>query len=184
MIDAGMRTLTLLTSRPGSRARVLLFIAQPMDSGCHRGHRRPTAQRLSVELLSQFPGSRLSHRQDRSGRSRRQGLFASRLLVERLNPERLPDRQSFFSGVLAASPASGLVRLRKGFTLPSALTNRFPAFRAFSGAASCDAVASSGAVPNTAGRAASSASTESVFGASGSGASTSRRAVVLGAGIA
>jgi VWFA-related protein len=32
-IDAGMRALTLLTRRPSSRARVLLFIGQPMDSG-------------------------------------------------------------------------------------------------------------------------------------------------------
>lgn len=33
MIDAGMRALTLLARRPSSRARVLLFIGQPMDSG-------------------------------------------------------------------------------------------------------------------------------------------------------
>jgi VWFA-related protein len=33
MIDAGMRALTLLAKRPGSRTRVLLFIGQPMDSG-------------------------------------------------------------------------------------------------------------------------------------------------------
>jgi VWFA-related protein len=33
MIDAGMRALTLLAGRPASRARVLLFIGQPMDSG-------------------------------------------------------------------------------------------------------------------------------------------------------
>jgi VWFA-related protein len=33
MIDAGMRALTLLARRPRSRARVLLFIGQPMDSG-------------------------------------------------------------------------------------------------------------------------------------------------------
>jgi VWFA-related protein len=33
MIDAGIRALALLASRPSSRARVLLFIGQPMDSG-------------------------------------------------------------------------------------------------------------------------------------------------------
>jgi VWFA-related protein len=33
MIDAGMRALTLLSARPGSRTRVLVFIGQPMDSG-------------------------------------------------------------------------------------------------------------------------------------------------------
>jgi len=33
MIDAGMRALTLLSARPSSRSRVLLFIGQPMDSG-------------------------------------------------------------------------------------------------------------------------------------------------------
>jgi VWFA-related protein len=33
MIDAGMRALALLATRPGWRARVLLFIGQPMDSG-------------------------------------------------------------------------------------------------------------------------------------------------------
>ena len=33
MFDAGMRAVTLLAQRPGSRARVLLFIGQPMDSG-------------------------------------------------------------------------------------------------------------------------------------------------------
>ena len=33
MIDAGMRALALLARRPSSRARVLLFIGQPMDSG-------------------------------------------------------------------------------------------------------------------------------------------------------
>ena len=33
MIDAGMRALALLAARPASRARILLFIGQPMDSG-------------------------------------------------------------------------------------------------------------------------------------------------------
>jgi VWFA-related protein len=33
MIDAGIRAIRLLAQRPGSRARVLLFIGQPMDSG-------------------------------------------------------------------------------------------------------------------------------------------------------
>lgn len=33
MIDAGVRAITLLTKRPTSRGRVLLFIGQPMDSG-------------------------------------------------------------------------------------------------------------------------------------------------------
>ncbi len=33
MLDAGMRAVTLLSQRPASRARVLLFIGQPMDSG-------------------------------------------------------------------------------------------------------------------------------------------------------
>ena len=33
MLDAGMRAVTLLSQRPPSRARVLLFIGQPMDSG-------------------------------------------------------------------------------------------------------------------------------------------------------
>jgi len=33
MIDAGMRAVTLLAQRPSPRARVLLFIGQPMDSG-------------------------------------------------------------------------------------------------------------------------------------------------------
>jgi hypothetical protein len=33
MIDAGMRALTLLSGRPSSRTRILLFIGQPMDSG-------------------------------------------------------------------------------------------------------------------------------------------------------
>jgi VWFA-related protein len=33
MLDAGIRAVTLLSQRPPSRARVLLFIGQPMDSG-------------------------------------------------------------------------------------------------------------------------------------------------------
>lgn len=33
MIDAGLRGITLLRDRPGSRARVLLFIGQPLDIG-------------------------------------------------------------------------------------------------------------------------------------------------------
>jgi VWFA-related protein len=33
MIDAGLRAVTLLKERPASRARVLLFIGQPIDSG-------------------------------------------------------------------------------------------------------------------------------------------------------
>ena len=33
MLDAGTRAVTLLSQRPPSRARVLLFIGQPMDSG-------------------------------------------------------------------------------------------------------------------------------------------------------
>ena len=33
MIDAGMSALALLSARPSSRSRVLLFIGQPMDSG-------------------------------------------------------------------------------------------------------------------------------------------------------
>jgi VWFA-related protein len=33
MIDAGLRAVTLLRERPGSRARVLLFIGQPLDIG-------------------------------------------------------------------------------------------------------------------------------------------------------
>ena len=33
MIDAGLRAVSLLRERPGSRARVLLFIGQPMDIG-------------------------------------------------------------------------------------------------------------------------------------------------------
>jgi VWFA-related protein len=33
MIDAGLYAINLLQQRPGSRARVLLFIGQPMDSG-------------------------------------------------------------------------------------------------------------------------------------------------------
>jgi hypothetical protein len=33
MIDAGLRAITLLRERPGSRARVLLFIGQPLDMG-------------------------------------------------------------------------------------------------------------------------------------------------------
>ena len=33
MIDAGVRAITLLTQRPSSRARVLLFIGQPVDGG-------------------------------------------------------------------------------------------------------------------------------------------------------
>jgi VWFA-related protein len=33
MIDAGMRALTLLAERPASRARILLFVGQAMDSG-------------------------------------------------------------------------------------------------------------------------------------------------------
>jgi VWFA-related protein len=33
MIDAGRRAVSLLRKRPGSRARVLLFIGQPLDSG-------------------------------------------------------------------------------------------------------------------------------------------------------
>jgi VWFA-related protein len=33
MIDAGMRAITLLAARPASRARIQLFVGQPMDSG-------------------------------------------------------------------------------------------------------------------------------------------------------
>jgi|SRR5437773_7053475 len=33
MIDAGLRAITILREHPGSRARVLLFIGQPMDIG-------------------------------------------------------------------------------------------------------------------------------------------------------
>src|SRR5207249_3606538 len=33
MIDAGLRAMALLNERPATRARILLFIGQPMDSG-------------------------------------------------------------------------------------------------------------------------------------------------------
>ena len=53
-IDAGMRALTLLTRRPSSRARVLLFIGQPMDSGSEStlASLREAAEKESVAVYA------------------------------------------------------------------------------------------------------------------------------------
>jgi VWFA-related protein len=82
MLDAGMRAVTLLSQRPPSRARILLFIGQPMDSGSEStlASVRDAAEKANVAVYAltlpefgkafvsdTFSLQGLSSRQDRGG---------------------------------------------------------------------------------------------------------------------
>jgi VWFA-related protein len=54
MIDAGMQAIGLLKERPASRARILLFIGQPMDSGSESSlaSLRQQAERENISIYT------------------------------------------------------------------------------------------------------------------------------------
>ena len=94
-----------------------------------------------------------------------------------------PRRPQFFSTGALPSPPSCFAPLRNGFTLPSARVNQLPPLCDFAGAASGDTVVSARALPDSPVCAAAS-TTGSLLGTGGSGTSTVRTGVALGADIA
>jgi hypothetical protein len=118
MLDAGMRAVTLLSQRPASRARVLLFIGQPMDSGSEStlASLRDSAENANVAVYAltlpelgkafvsdTFSLHGLSSREDRGGF--KAGVDAAKLTS-------VLDRRT--SAVAAADPFSVLTAATVG----------------------------------------------------------------------
>jgi VWFA-related protein len=118
MLDAGMRAVTLLSQRPASRARVLLFIGQPMDTGSEStlASLRDSAENANVAVYAltlpelgkafvsdTFSLQGLSSREDRGGF--KAGVDAAKLTS-------VLDRRT--SAVAAADPFSVLTAATGG----------------------------------------------------------------------
>jgi VWFA-related protein len=131
MIDAGHRGLTLLKERPASRARILLFIGQAMDSGSEATLKfvREQAERESISIyaitLPEFGKAFVSDTFSLQGLPRDAGGFKAGVdlgkLIAVLNRSGAADKSADPFSVLTAATGGIQLHFRKQKELENAI---------------------------------------------------------------
>ena len=131
MIDAGHRGLTLLKERPASRARILLFIGQAMDSGSKATLKfvREQAERESISIyaitLPEFGKAFVSDTFSLQGLPRDAGGFKAGVdlgkLIAVLNRSGAADKSADPFSVLTAATGGIQLHFRKQKELENAI---------------------------------------------------------------
>jgi VWFA-related protein len=131
MIDAGMRGIALLKERPSSRARVLLFIGQPVDSGSESRlvSLRQQAERENVSIyglaLPELGKAFVSDTVSLDGLPRERGGFKAGIdlgkLISTLNRSRKEQKGADPFSILTAATGGTLLHFRKQSELENAI---------------------------------------------------------------
>ena len=132
MIDAGLRAVTVLKERPGSRGRILLFIGQPIDTGSEAtlASLKEAAERANVTIyaltLPQFGKAFVSDTVKLSGVSAQEkGGFKAGVdlgrLIEALGRNSKAEEAADPFSILTAATGGTQIHFRKQRELESAI---------------------------------------------------------------